>query len=101
MTPKRKTTREEKIAYSLRLLDSDNNGEVVAAVRALKRLLQSYGTDWDGLAAGFEKILNSNGRGAITQAEMQKAIEEAYAMGMQEAENKLHGASDFCDTNGK
>lgn len=55
MTPKHKTTREEKIAYALRLLDSDKAGEIVAEVHALKRLLQSMGTDWDGLASGFEK----------------------------------------------
>jgi hypothetical protein len=101
MTPKHKTTREEKIAYALRLLDSDKAGEIVAAVHALKRLLQSMGTDWDGLASGFEKILNGNGASAITQAEMNKAISDAYAAGVQDAENKFHGANDFHSTDGK
>ena len=101
MTPKHKTTREEKIAYALRLLDSDKVGEIVAAVQALKRLLQSLGTDWDGLASGFEKILNSNGSAAITQAEMNKAISDAYAAGVQDTENKFHGANDFHSTDGK
>jgi hypothetical protein len=100
MTPKHKTTREEKIAYTLRLLDSDQAGEIVAAVHALKRLLQSLGTDWNGLANGFEKILNSNSGGAITQAQMQKAISDAYAAGIQDAENKAHGAHDFQNTDG-
>jgi len=100
MTPKHKTAREEKIAFALRLLDSDKAGEVVAAVQALKRLLQSLGTDFDGLASGFEKILSSNG-GAITQAEMNKAISDAYAAGLQDAENKFHGADDFHSTDGK
>jgi hypothetical protein len=45
MTPKHKTTREEKIAFMLRMLDSDNNGDVMAAVHALKRQLQAMGTD--------------------------------------------------------
>jgi hypothetical protein len=101
MTPKHKTTREEKIAYTLRLLNSDQSGEIVAAVYALKRLLQSLGTDWDGLAKGFETILNSNGGGAITQAQMQKAISDAYAAGVQDTENRLHGADDFQNTDGK
>jgi len=79
MTPKHKTAREEKIAYTLRLLDSDKAGEVVAAVHALKRLLQSLGTDFDGLASGFEKTLRSNGNGAITQPEVNKTIADAYA----------------------
>jgi hypothetical protein len=101
MTPKHKTTREEKIAYALRLLDSDKVGEIVAAVHALKRLLQSLGTDWDGLASGFERILNSNGSAAITQAEMNKAISDAYAAGVQDTENKFHGVNDFHSTAGK
>ena len=100
MTPRHKTTREEKIAYTLRLLDSDQAGEIVAAVCALKRLLQSLGTDLDGLARGFEKILNGSGK-TITQAEMQKAISDAYATGIQDAENRLHGAHDFQTTDGK
>ena len=100
MTPKHKTTREEKIAYTLRLLNSDQAGEIVAAVHALKRLLQSLGTDLDGLANGFEKILNGGGK-AITQGEMQKAIADAYAAGVQDAENKLHGTTDFQNTDGK
>ena len=101
MTPKHKTTREEKIAYTLRLLDSDQAGEIVAAVHALKRMLQSLGTDWNGLANGFEKILNGGSGGAITQAEMQKAISDAYAAGVQDTENKLHGATDFQNADGK
>ena len=101
MTPKHKTTREEKIAYALRLLDSDKAGEIVAAVYALKRLLQSLGTDWNGLASGFENILSSNGADAITQAEMNKRIDDAYAAGVQDTENKLHGANDFHSTDGK
>jgi hypothetical protein len=53
MTPKHKTTREEKIAFTLRMLDSDNNGDVIAVVHALKRQLRAMGADWDGLARGF------------------------------------------------
>src|SRR5215472_6021628 len=100
VTPRRKSTREEKIAFTLRLLNSSEQGEVFAAVQALKRLLQALGTDLDGLACGFEKILNGNGK-AITQAEMQKAIADAYAAGVQDAENKLHGGGDFQNTDGK
>jgi hypothetical protein len=94
------TSREQKIAYALRLLDSDKPGEVFAAAQGLKRLLQALGTDLDGLAHGFEKILSSNGK-AITQADMQKALADAYAAGVQEAENRLHGAHDFQNTDGK
>jgi hypothetical protein len=98
------TPRERKIAHTLRMLTSDQQGEVFAAVQALKRLLQALGTDLDGLARGFEKILNgcsNGGSKAITQAEMQKAISDAYAAGIQDAENRLHGATDFQSTDGK
>jgi hypothetical protein len=101
MTPKHKTTREEKIASALRLLTSDQPGDVFAAAQGLIRLLQALGTDLDGLAKGFEKILNGNGGGAITQAEMQKAVSTAYAAGVQDAENRLHGAHDFQNIDGK
>jgi hypothetical protein len=101
ITPKHKTTREEKIAFMLRLLDSDQDGEVVAAVRRLKCILQSMGTDWNGLANGFDKILNGGNGKAITQAEMQKKVSDAYAAGIQDAENKMHGAHDFQNTDGK
>jgi hypothetical protein len=100
MIPKHKTTREEKIAFTLRLFDSSNDGEIVAAVHALKRILQALGTDWDGLARGFEKVLNSNGGGAITQEDMRRAIDDAYAKGVQDAENSLHGVNDFHSTDG-
>ena len=93
------TSREQKIAHTLRMLTSNQQGEVFAAVQALKRLLEALGTDLDGLARGFEKILNGGGK-AITQAEMQKAIADAYAAGIQDAENKAHGAHDFQNTDG-
>jgi hypothetical protein len=97
-----KKTREEKIACALRIMDtSAEPGEIAAAVYALKRLLQSLGTDLNGLASGFEKILSSNGGGAITQEQMQKKISDAYAAGIQDAENKMHGAHDFQNTDGK
>jgi hypothetical protein len=98
------TSREQKIAHTLRLLMSDQPGEVFAAVQALQRLLQALGTDLDGLARGFEKIISSGSNGdgrAITQAEMQRAIDNAYAAGVQDAENRLHGATDFQNTDGK
>ena len=94
------TSREQKIAYTLRMLNSDQDGDVLAAVHALKRLLQALGTDLDGLARGFEKILNGVGK-AITRAEMQRAISDAYAAGVQDTENRLHGAHDFQSTDGK
>jgi hypothetical protein len=100
MTPRHKSTREEKIAYTLRLMNSSTEpGEIAAAVHALKRLLEALRTDLDGLARGFEKILSGGGK-AITQIEMQKAIDNAYAAGLQDAENKAHGADDFRNADG-
>jgi len=49
-------TLEEKIAAVVRLLASDRDGEVIAAVNALKRTLASAGTDINGLALGIENL---------------------------------------------
>src|SRR5215510_6257451 len=53
-----KKTLEERIAAVVRLLASDRDGEIIAAVNALKRTLASAGTDINGLALGTENRLH-------------------------------------------
>jgi hypothetical protein len=48
-----------KLAKLIRLLASDKNGELVAAVHAIKRTLESGGLDMHALADGIEQ---SNGK---------------------------------------
>ena len=77
---------------TIRLLASDKDGEIIAAVNALKRTLTSAGTDLNGLAHGVENL----GKG-ISNEERKKIWDAA----VQHTENRLHGADDFIDSTGK
>jgi hypothetical protein len=89
-----KKTLEEKIAALVRLLASDSDGEVVAAVHALRRTLESAGTDINGLANGIENL----GKNAEVSKDQMKKIWDAA---VQHTEDRLHGAEDFASTDGK
>jgi hypothetical protein len=90
--PKTPTTLEQRIAMTIRLLASDRDGEIIAAVCALKRVLESAGTDLNGLAHGIENL----GKG-VPNEERKKIWDAA----VQHTENRLHGADDFIDSTGK
>src|SRR5215813_5365498 len=87
-------TLEEKIAAVVRLLASDRDGEVIAAVNALKRTLASAGTDINGLAHGIENLDKST----VVPDEIKKKIWDAA---VEHTENRLHGADEFRSTDGK
>jgi hypothetical protein len=85
----------------IRRLSSSSDGEIVATVHAMKRMLESVGADIHGLAEHLE-----NGR--LTDADKQKIrseIENAravgYAEGVKAAEAKQHGTCAFRNTDGK
>jgi hypothetical protein len=91
-----------KVAAMIRLLSSNQDGEVIGAARAMQRLLQSCGADIHALAEHLE-----NG-GSLTEADKQKIrseIESAHAVGYAEgvraAEAKQHGTGAFRNTDGK
>jgi hypothetical protein len=84
----RLTTYSEKLAMCLRLLGSDQDGEVVAAVRALKRMLRSSGEDLHDLAARVEKP-------ALNDAEMRKIFDAGVEAGIRKAEAVQHGDGEF------
>jgi hypothetical protein len=90
--PKTPTTLEQRIAMTIRLLASDKDGEIIAAVHALKRVLESAGTDLNGLAHGVENL----GKG-VSNEERRKIWDAA----VEHTENRLHGADDFIDSSGK
>ena len=89
-----KKTLEEKVAALVRLLASDSDGEVVAAARALKRTLQSAGTDINGLAHGIENLGKNT---EVSKDQMKKVWDAA----VQHTENRLHGTDDVASTDGK
>jgi hypothetical protein len=76
------------LARCLRLLGSDQDGEVVAAVRALKRMLRSGGEDLPDLAARVEKP-------ALNEAEMRKIFDAGVETGIRKAEAAQHGDGEF------
>ena len=89
-----KKTLEERLADCIRVLSSEKDGEVVAAARALKRTLESAGTDIHGLANAIEKL----GKRAEVSKEQMKQI---WDTAVQHTENRLHGGDDFRSTDGK
>jgi hypothetical protein len=89
-----KKTLEERIACIIRLLASDRDGEILAAVAALKRTLESVGTDVNGLAHGIENL----GKSSSPSADEMKKIWDAA---VQHTENRLHGTDEFRSTDGK
>jgi hypothetical protein len=62
----------EKIQKLIRLLSSPNDGEALAAVHALQRVLREEGTDIHELAARIE---------GLSQAEMQKLFDAGFQKG--------------------
>src|SRR5262245_60902655 len=89
-----KKTLEEKIADCVRMLGSDKEGDIVAAAGALKRILNSAGTDINGLAHGIENL----GRSAEVSKDQMKKIWDAA---VQHTENRMHGGEDFISADGK
>ena len=87
-------TLEQRIAMVIRLLASDKDGEIIAAVHALKRTLASAGTDFNGLAHGIENLGKNTG---VSNEERKKIWDTA----VQHTENRLHGADEFIDSSGK
>ena len=68
----------EKIGKLIKMLSSPNDGEVVAAARAILRTLEAEGTDIHELAERVE------GR-KLSQAEMQRIYDKAFADGKKSA----------------
>jgi hypothetical protein len=102
ITTRRDDRHGSKLGDLIRRLSSSNDGEVVATVYAMLRLLQSSGADIHTLADHIE-----NGKG-LTEADKQKIKSEietaravGYAEGVKAAEAKQHGTGAFRNTDGK
>jgi hypothetical protein len=94
--------RGSKLGDLIRLLSSNNDGEVIAAVRAMQRTLESCGADIHALADHVERA-----NGSLSEADKQKinaAIEaarlEGYAEGVTATESRQHGTGAFRNTDG-
>ena len=89
-------TPEQRLGTLIRLLASPQDGEALAAARAIVRTLKSTGADIHALA---ERVENVNG-GKLSEAEMRKLYDAGYEAGMRAVESKQHGSGDFHNTDG-
>jgi hypothetical protein len=80
------TTYEQKLGQCIRMLGSDREKEALAALHALRRRLEAAGEDLHDLA---NRIENANGAG-ISEAELQRALEQGIAIGLKRAESARH-----------
>jgi hypothetical protein len=97
----RRDNRGSRLGDVIRRLSSSSDGEIVATVHAMRRMLESYGADIHMLADHVEN-------GGLTDADKQKIrseIESArangYAEGVKAAEARQHGTGAFRNTDGK
>ena len=94
--------RRSRLGDIISQLASTNEGEIIAAVLAIKRMLEAYSTDIHALVEHLE-----NGGGGLSDAikekvriEIEQAFNEGYAEGVRAAESKQHGAGAFRNTDG-
>jgi len=75
------------------VLTSDQAGEIVAAARAISRLLKQHQTDCHELAKAI-------GPNALNRDDMQLLYDAGYSDGQRDAENKNVGAETFHNVDG-
>jgi hypothetical protein len=73
----KRTTLEEKVASLIRLFASERDGEVIAAARAIVRVMESTGKDIHALA---DRVGKMNG-GGLSEVEMKKIYDTGYQNG--------------------
>ena len=98
----RRDGRSSRLGDIIRRLSSSSDGEVVATVHALRRMLESHGADLHALADHIERVdgLSDADREKI-RATVERARLEGYAEGVKAAESKHHGTGEFRNTDGK
>ena len=80
--PKQPLTPEQRTAALIRMLTSDNDGDVLAAVHAWRRLSNGTGLDIHTTA---DRIEQSNGASkALNAAQMQKIYDKGYGKGFED-----------------
>jgi hypothetical protein len=97
ITTRRDERHGSRLGDIIRRLSSSSDGEIVATVLAMRRILESAGVDVHGLAEHLEA---PNGKG-VTEADLKRVFDSGYAKGIEDTQNKQHGANDFRSTDGK
>lgn len=77
-------TYEQRLADLIRRLGTEHEGEAIATVRALGRALASRGLTFTDLGDGIERLAS----GGLTQSEMERICDAAYAKGVCDTEHR-------------
>ena len=97
----RRDQRGSKLGDVIRRLSSNSDGEIVATVHAMLRMLESFGADIHALA---DHVENGGGLSEDDKKKIRSEIENAraigYAEGVKAAEAKQHGTGAFRNTDG-
>jgi hypothetical protein len=89
-----------KLARLVRLLSSDHDHEAAAAMHAFVRVLRTAKAAGADIHALADRIEKPNGDG-LSEIEMRKLFDAGFHAGVQAAERRHNGASDFHNTDGK
>lgn len=90
-----------RIAKTIRMLSSHQDGDVVVAVHALLRLLANENLDIHWLADRV--VAPTNGAAdaeTVTREDLRRVFEDGCAEGIRRAENKRYGNASFVDEDG-
>jgi hypothetical protein len=79
---------EERIASLVRMLGTEQDGEALNTVSVLRRTLASRNLTFTDLGDGIEKLAT----GGLTQSEMERISDAAYAKGLSDAKRESTGA---------
>ena len=75
---------ETRIADFVRLFGSDSEGEALAALSALKRLLKTHAVTFTDLGNAIEKLAT----GGLAHDQMQRLFDAGYQKGLEDATRK-------------
>src|SRR5262249_22087981 len=100
ITTRRDDRHGSRLGDVIRRLSSESNGEIVATVRAMQRMLESHNADIHDLADHIENGLTEADKQEI-RAAIEAARAEGYALGVQAAEARQNGTGIFRNTDGK
>jgi hypothetical protein len=88
----------EKLGKLIRLLSSDRDGEVAAAVEAIKCTLKNVNLSFHGLATGIEGGGGGNGKLKFTEAEAEEINQRSIEAGRKH-ERERNGFGGFHNVN--
>ena len=84
---------DERLGDLVRRLMSDQDGEIVSTVLAIRRVMKTAGLDFHVLA---DRVQKPNGNG-LSEAEMRRIFDEGVEVGLQKAEEERRRPNYFRD----